>query len=149
VQDWPDDRVLERPIAAGMSDKMGVEKREDDVGSQPDSSNGRPGATYYDHSKLQGQPLDHVPVAVPYAEHGAAIDHQNRETVGGDSHPELWWSKMRHKHQDVFSEFLGVFIMILFGDGVVAQVVLANGEKGAYQSITWGKMHCRGAADAC
>lgn len=26
----------------------------------------------------------------------------------------------------------------MFGDGVVAQVVLSGGEKGSYQSISWG-----------
>jgi aquaglyceroporin related protein len=29
-------------------------------------------------------------------------------------------------------------IMILFGDGVVAQVSLSENEKGNYQSISWG-----------
>ncbi|KAF2215477.1 hypothetical protein CERZMDRAFT_57026 [Cercospora zeae-maydis SCOH1-5] len=33
---------------------------------------------------------------------------------------------------------MGVFILIMFGDGVVAQVVLSRGEKGDYQSISWG-----------
>lgn len=28
--------------------------------------------------------------------------------------------------------------MIMFGDGVVAQVVLSNDTKGNYQSISWG-----------
>lgn len=40
--------------------------------------------------------------------------------------------------QDFFSEFFGTFIMVLFGDGVVAQVVLSKGTKGDYQSISWG-----------
>jgi aquaglyceroporin related protein len=39
---------------------------------------------------------------------------------------------------DAFSEFFGTFIMIMFGDGVVAQVVLSDGAKGDYQSISWG-----------
>lgn len=32
----------------------------------------------------------------------------------------------------------GTFILIMFGDGVVAQVVLSGGANGEYQSITWG-----------
>jgi len=40
--------------------------------------------------------------------------------------------------REPFSEFFGVFILILFGDGVVAQVVLSSGKKGDYQSISWG-----------
>jgi aquaglyceroporin related protein len=51
---------------------------------------------------------------------------------------QLAWSKTRSIWQDAFSEFFGVFIMILFGDGVVAQVVLSDGKKGDYQSISWG-----------
>lgn len=50
----------------------------------------------------------------------------------------LGWSKTRSIWQDAFSEFFGTFIMILFGDGVVAQVVLSEGKKGDYQSISWG-----------
>ena len=40
--------------------------------------------------------------------------------------------------REPFSEFFGTFILLMFGDGVVAQVVLSKGEKGGYQSITWG-----------
>jgi hypothetical protein len=52
--------------------------------------------------------------------------------------PELWWGKIRRKYQNFFSEFFGVFILILFGNGSVAQVVLSKNQNGAYQSITWG-----------
>ena len=48
------------------------------------------------------------------------------------------WSKVREYCQDGFSEFFGTFILLLFGDGVVAQVVLSKGAKGDYQSISWG-----------
>ncbi len=48
------------------------------------------------------------------------------------------WSRVREYCQDGFSEFLGTFILLLFGDGVVAQVVLSGGEKGNYLSICWG-----------
>jgi aquaglyceroporin related protein len=55
-----------------------------------------------------------------------------------ETETELRWSKIRSIWQDAFSEFFGVFIMICFGDGVVAQVVLSDGKKGDYQSISWG-----------
>lgn len=48
------------------------------------------------------------------------------------------WVRIRLALRDPFSEFLGVFTLIMFGDGVVAQVVLSNGQKGDYQSINWG-----------
>ena len=41
------------------------------------------------------------------------------------------------------SEFIGTFILIMFGDGVVAQVVLSHGKNGDYQSISWGWVHRR------
>jgi aquaglyceroporin related protein, other eukaryote len=44
-----------------------------------------------------------------------------------------------------FAEFFGTFIMVIFGDGSVAQVLLSAGETsapggngfGPYQSISW------------
>lgn len=75
---------------------------------------------------------------IAYAEHGPGIDHQITQENVIESEPELLWSRIRHYMKDPFSEFFGVFILILFGDGVVAQVVLSDLEKGAYQSISWG-----------
>ncbi|KAG4304217.1 hypothetical protein PORY_002398, partial [Pneumocystis oryctolagi] len=54
------------------------------------------------------------------------------------------WVYYREVLREPLAEFLACFIvrgfcvMILFGDGVVAQVVLSNGLKGNYQSINWG-----------
>lgn len=61
-------------------------------------------------------------------------------------HHSLWWPKIRFVLREPFAEFFGVFIMILFGDGSVAQVLLSGGQKaspggdgyGSYQSINWG-----------
>ncbi|KAL3423519.1 aquaglyceroporin [Phlyctema vagabunda] len=55
-----------------------------------------------------------------------------------NSNQKLLWSRIRRDMRDPFAEFFGVFILILFGDGSVAQVTLAKGAKGEYQSITWG-----------
>ncbi|PKY03093.1 aquaporin-like protein, partial [Aspergillus campestris IBT 28561] len=35
------------------------------------------------------------------------------------------------------SELLGTMILVLFGDGAIAQVTLSGGSKGDYQSISW------------
>lgn len=51
---------------------------------------------------------------------------------------EAAWFRIRRYLQDPFSEFCGTFVLILFGDGSVAQVVLSGGTKGDYQSISWG-----------
>jgi len=74
----------------------------------------------------------------PYAEHGPGIDHKIPQEDAIQERPDLWWSRVRHSMREPFSEFFGVFVLILFGDGVVAQVVLSKGEKGSYQSISWG-----------
>jgi aquaglyceroporin related protein len=74
----------------------------------------------------------------PHAEHGALIDHDIPQEEAVQAEPDLLWSRIRHYFRDPFSEFFGVFILILFGDGVVAQVVLSDGAKGSYQSISWG-----------
>jgi len=52
-----------------------------------------------------------------YAEHGAGIDHQITQDRAVQAHPELLWSRIRHYMREPFSEFFGVFILILFGDG--------------------------------
>mmetsp|Transcript_70109 Transcript_70109/g.146640 ORF Transcript_70109/g.146640 Transcript_70109/m.146640 type:complete len:286 (-) Transcript_70109:465-1322(-) len=42
--------------------------------------------------------------------------------------------------RECFAEFLGTFVLLMFGDGVVAQVVLSNNGAGEYLSINlcWG-----------
>ncbi|KAH6950294.1 aquaporin-like protein [Ilyonectria sp. MPI-CAGE-AT-0026] len=40
--------------------------------------------------------------------------------------------------REPFSEFFGVVVLLLFGDGSVAQVVLGKGNKGDWQNINWG-----------
>jgi aquaglyceroporin related protein, other eukaryote len=73
-----------------------------------------------------------------HAEHGPLIDHSIPQADAVQASPELLWSRIRSTLKEPFSEFFGVFILILFGDGVVAQVVLSKGTKGDYQSISWG-----------
>ena len=75
----------------------------------------------------------------PYAEHGPMIDRT--PTADMKLKPAgrgLMWPRIRHALREPFSEFIGTFILIMFGDGVVAQVVLSNGTHGDYQSISWG-----------
>lgn len=70
---------------------------------------------------------------------GGSVSHD--EAINGGlmaSEEQPRWPKIRTIWQDAFSEFLGTMTLILFGDGVVAQVVLSGGTKGDYQSISWG-----------
>ncbi|KAL5331949.1 hypothetical protein ACEPPN_001490 [Leptodophora sp. 'Broadleaf-Isolate-01'] len=61
-------------------------------------------------------------------------------------HSHLRWSSIRILMREPFAEFLGTFVMILFGNGSVAQVLLSTGQTtapggngfGSYQSISWG-----------
>lgn len=56
------------------------------------------------------------------------------------------WSRVRYRFREFFAEFFGTMMLILFGDGVVCQVVLsgstkvAPSQKGDYNSIAfcWG-----------
>lgn len=73
-----------------------------------------------------------------YEEHGPGIDHEIPQEHETPSHPELKWPKIRKYLQAPFCEFWGTFMIVMFGDGVVAQVLLSRGEKGDYQSISWG-----------
>lgn len=74
----------------------------------------------------------------PYAEHGPGIDHNIPQEAAVPLGPDLFWSRIRHTFREPLAEFFGVFVLILFGDGVVAQVVLSGGKNGSYQSINWG-----------
>nr|POE63096.1 aquaporin-3 [Quercus suber] len=46
-------------------------------------------------------------------------------------HSDLWWPKIRLVLKEPFAEFFGVFTMVLFGDGSVAQVLLSAGQTSA------------------
>lgn len=142
-----------------MAEKMDradfVEYRHDSASN----ANGRPMAhkhsiTNYDMAEqsgavicteeMLGKPIylyKGVPENQPaYAEHGPLVDHNIPQDNAIPAQPDLAWSKIRRFMREPFSEFFGVFILILFGDGVVAQVVLSDGTKGDYQSISWGTL---------
>lgn len=75
----------------------------------------------------------------------APIDEEHEDL----EHHELLWSRIRLALREPFAEFFGTFIMVLFGDGSVAQVLLSASNTtqtiapgmdgyGSYQSISWG-----------
>jgi hypothetical protein len=73
-----------------------------------------------------------------YTEKGPLINHEIPQADVVQQEPDLAWSRIRRYFREPLAEFFGVFILILFGDGVVAQVVLSGGKNGDYQSISWG-----------
>ncbi|KAF1950879.1 aquaporin [Byssothecium circinans] len=54
-----------------------------------------------------------------------------------DERQKLLWSRVRIALREPFAEFFGTMILVLFGDGSVAQVVLSGNKSGSYQSIAW------------
>lgn len=120
-------------------------------------------------SNTSTQPLTTHPSAIhPLAPHptpqttSSSQSHSKLETVrsrlGLHPHPpvtdehllqehhQLLWSRIRLVFREFFAEFFGTFVMVMFGNGSVAQVLLSTGQKsapggdgfGAYQSISWG-----------
>lgn len=87
-----------------------------------------------------GETNSSSPTSPPYnAEHGPLIDRTDTadmRTKG--SNMGLMWPRIRHYLRKPFAEFMGTFILIMFGDGSVAQVVLSSDKYGEYQSISWG-----------
>ncbi|KAH0848112.1 Aquaporin-10 [Fonsecaea pedrosoi] len=114
------------------ADTMALEK--ESLSSTPPATHNEHGIFHhpheYRHTTVDGQPA--------YAEHGPLVDHKVPQEDVVQSEPDLVWSRIRHWMREPLSEFFGIFILILFGDGVVAQVVLSGGTKGDYQSISWG-----------
>ena len=49
----------------------------------------------------------------PHAEHGVAIDHKIPQDDVVQAEPDLLWSRIRHNLREPFSEFFGVFILIM------------------------------------
>ena len=112
-----------------------------DISKAPPS----PEAIHVSHVEHKRSDSGETNVASIFAETGPTINRsKTRETFTQlkSSNPGLTWPRIRHILREPFSEFLGTFILIMFGDGVVAQVVLSNGEKGDYQSIYWGWVSC-------
>ena len=92
-------------------------------------------------------PSDPASVRVPISKSGKRYTadeyemdspHEESRSPRTPERSEPTWVGIRRLCRDAFSEFLGVFILILFGNGVVAQVLLSQNTAGDYQSISWG-----------
>jgi aquaglyceroporin related protein len=92
------------------------------------------------HAENVSTPAKYRTTAVPgepaYAEHGALSGHKGPQENVVQAAPDLLWSRARYFLREPFSEFSAFSSFLMFGDGVVAQVVLRNGEMGDYQSIS-------------
>lgn len=155
---------------------MDKQERIDEPGpTSQGASNDRPRYEHFEHSEharsptLSAQPALHLhnfhTATTAHSSHSTKPqEHVERhETVstirkkiglapeapiseGHDSHEHLRWSSVRTILREPFAEFFGTFVMVLFGNGSVAQVLLSTGSTsapggmgfGAYQSISWG-----------
>jgi len=93
--------------------------------------------------------LDRMETYETYDEGTGTVDNRkqiDQAKIDYDHHKHLWWYRVRYTLRDAFAEFCGTMIMIVFGDGSVAQVLLSanpalpksSQNKGDYQSISWG-----------
>jgi hypothetical protein len=75
----------------------------------------------------------------PYAEHGALIDPvQPPPEARRSMNSRLFWPKTRHWLREPFAEFMGTFVLVMFGNGVNAQVTLSGESKGSWLTVCWG-----------
>jgi len=95
------------------------------------------------------QHLDKMDTYQTYDEGTGTVDNRkqiDQAKIDYEHHKHLWWYRVRYTLRDAFAEFCGTMIMIIFGDGSVAQVTLSTNpnlpkssqNKGDYQSISWG-----------
>ncbi|MCJ1390104.1 hypothetical protein MMC18_002962 [Xylographa bjoerkii] len=79
-------------------------------------------------SALEGKPshLELVRTALGLHPHPPVADHHLQQ-----DHHQLLWSQTRLALREFFAEFFGTFIMVMFGNGSVAQVLLSSGETSA------------------
>ncbi|CZR65721.1 related to channel proteins [Phialocephala subalpina] len=132
-----------------------MEKQQKAVGDGPSSGTRRPSDTaryeHFEHQEHARSPTHKVSEEEFLHLENVPTDHSRLAAEAPildehDVHESLRWSSIRTILREPFAEFFGVFIMILFGDGSVAQVLLSGGQKsapgmngfGAYQSISWG-----------
>jgi aquaglyceroporin related protein len=81
-----------------------------------------PQSIYFENPKVQQIPHDVARNGKIAAEHGPLVDNRDRHPDEDlPARPDLWWARVRATMIEPFSEFFGVFIMILFGDGVVGE----------------------------
>lgn len=146
-------RMMDHPVSAGQEDWSSKESKPDN----PLALHNLPTANT-SHHEHAGPPIAGEPTTNSKLQKTSSGLQNTRHYLGLHptapvieehdlaEHSDWWWPKVRMSLKEPFAEFFGVFIMVLFGDGSVAQVLLSAGEKsapgmngyGAYQSISWG-----------
>lgn len=73
---------------------------------------------------------EHVEESYPHPDTAVIANTETPDLPKWVRFKTTWWV-------EGLSEFMGTFVMILFGDGVVAQTMLSKNTAGDYQSISW------------
>ena len=136
---WP--QHLENKITAKDQDAT-------QLNGAPQSPTNHQRDHHQDHHHLSLRPDHRRELAKFRARIGLDAEHpvDEEHSLLTMQHHKLWWPRVRTIFREPFAEFWGTFVMILFGDGSVAQVLLSTGETtapggngfGPYQSISWG-----------
>jgi len=103
----------------------------------------------HDHDHAPDQHLNRMDTYQTYDEGTGTVDNRkqtDQAKIDYEHHKHLKWYRVRYTLREAFAEFCGTMIMIVFGDGSVAQVMLSanpalpagSQNKGDYQSISWG-----------
>lgn len=102
-------------MASNAHDAYEIAKKETGMNSSPRIN--------HDEHKISSS--GHPSPSPPYQESGPLINRKetlDREWASKASNTALAWPRIRHYCRKPFAEFMGTFILIMFGDGVVAQV---------------------------
>ena len=119
---------------------LNIEKMPDNASKTSFVDQESPRITHNEHHSNASTESPQPTPTAPYREHGPLIDRSmTAENFSKNAfNSGLAWPRVRHFLREPLSEFMGTFILIMFGDGVVAQKILSDGQGGDYQSISWG-----------
>ncbi|TEB29964.1 aquaporin [Coprinellus micaceus] len=87
--------------------------------------------------KIEGDSIQHYEKA-PQGTSVHSLPVNSEMGAGGYRRIPFSWMKIREHLREPFAEFVGVMVLILFGNGVNCQVTLSKGTAGDWNTITQG-----------
>eukprot|EP01117_Protostelium_nocturnum_P016175 TRINITY_DN6352_c0_g1_i1.p2 TRINITY_DN6352_c0_g1~~TRINITY_DN6352_c0_g1_i1.p2 ORF type:complete len:419 (-),score=151.58 TRINITY_DN6352_c0_g1_i1:30-1286(-) len=77
-------------------------------------------------------------VSIEIKDSGATSLEEKKAEQKAALKEKTWFGKLRYKLREPLAEFLGTLILVLFGDGVIAQTILSGGANGNWLTIAFG-----------